>query len=57
MLLTVKEAANILNIPEKALRELMSARALPFVKLSPRRTRIREADVEAFLKKRTVRPI
>lgn len=48
-LFTVAEAAERLQVPEKWLRKQVSARAVPFTRLSPRNTRFSAADLEAII--------
>lgn len=51
-LLSVREAAGRLSTPKAFVYELIRRAILPAVKLSPRNTRVREADLIAYLKMR-----
>ena len=53
-LLTANQAAERLGITVKALRQLMGNRLIPFVKISARRTRLTESDVETYIKEHRV---
>jgi len=53
-LLKAQEVADLLGISLKALRELVGARAIPFVRLSPRRLRFKASDVEAFIERHRI---
>lgn len=52
-LLKIKEVAARLAVSERKAWELIGAGAFPSVKLGPRCTRFREADVAAYVAKRT----
>jgi excisionase family DNA binding protein len=49
LLLTVKEAAEALGLSEVTVRRLIADKAIPAVKLSPRRIRIPRAALEQWL--------
>jgi excisionase family DNA binding protein len=51
-IMTAAEAAEYLQIHIKTLYEWIKAGDLPVVKLGPRSTRIRKADIDAFLASR-----
>ena len=55
-LINTKQAAKILGITEAGLYRLMSARALPYIKLGHRTARFRKADLDALISARTVAP-
>jgi len=51
-LYTVKEAAEILKVSEKTVRNWQSARLIPFYKISEKCVRISDRQIEVFLKER-----
>jgi excisionase family DNA binding protein len=53
-LLNVEEAAEYLNIPW-SMRDLVKRRKVPFIRLSPRRTRFRQSELEQYLTERAVK--
>jgi len=53
-LLTIKEAASLLKTSEFTIYRLMRQGELPCIRKGKRFTRIRKADVEAFLQKYTI---
>jgi len=55
-LLNVRELATLLKVSATSIYRLVERRDIPFVRL-PRGLRFREADVEAFLARRTVEAV
>jgi excisionase family DNA binding protein len=47
--LTLKEAARRLNVTIRYVRQLRQSGALPVVRLSPRRLRVRPEDLERYI--------
>lgn len=52
-LITVAEAAPLLGITQKALRGMIADRAIPFVRISARRLRLRRRDIQNWIDART----
>lgn len=55
-LLNVRELAALLKVSATSIYRLVERRNIPFVRL-PRGLRFREADIEAFLARRTVEAV
>ena len=53
-LLDSHAAAECLGVSVGALRKLMSARAVPFVRLSARRMRFKPADLESYIEQHRI---
>jgi excisionase family DNA binding protein len=54
MLLTLDQAAAALTLTRRSLRALLARRALPFVRVTPRRLAILASDLEVYLRARRV---
>ena len=55
-LLPLKEVARRLNVPVRYVRQLRQSGALPVVRLSPRRLRVRPEDLERYIHDLMTRP-
>ena len=51
MLLTIRQAAERLNVSTKTIYRRIEDKSLPVVKLSPKDYRIDERDLEAYIEK------
>ena len=56
-ILTVSEVAKYLRIQRADAYKLLNEGKLPYFKLSPKRTRVRKADLEMYLEGLTVKRI
>lgn len=56
-LLTVSDVAGELGVHPKTVQRLIDAKKLRACRLSPRKTRVRRADLDAYLKKTWTMPV